>query len=213
MTSTRRNPILVSLKKGTLEIVKQEPLEIFPHDPVVNSNITLVAGGLLEKDTKLQIHKIKENARVRRKTKTPTSLDIDKKMLHKTLDENSKGKSKKRRKPQRSFSSKWLSRPELSDWVCPIANKPGFVFCKVCKGFLRAHLHDLKKHAVSRKHRKQTIKACTPYSGKDLTNSAFSEHLGSTDILASSSTDQNEQGTHESKLIFKNCDYWFIHRN
>lgn len=198
MTSSRQNSILLTLEKEPLKIVKAEPREMICIDPSIDSNITLVTGGLLEKDTRLQIHKIKENVRVKRNAKSPGSLEFGNK-----LAEKSKGESiVKHRKPQRSFSSKWLSRPELRDWVCPISNKPGFVFCKLCKGFLRAHLHDLKKHAVSRKHRKRTVKAPLSYSAKELTNSSYSSHLENIETSASSSTNKIQEGAHGSKFFF-----------
>lgn len=59
--------------------------------------------------------------------------------------------------PPRYFSLKWLRRPELREWLIPIPNKPSHVFCKWCKALLRAHLHDLKKHATCKKHRRQSL--------------------------------------------------------
>lgn len=54
----------------------------------------------------------------------------------------------------RRFCGKWLNMPEIKDWVHPIATDPTYVWCKMCKSKIRAHLNDLKTHKGTKKHKR-----------------------------------------------------------
>ncbi|KAK4313763.1 hypothetical protein Pmani_014919 [Petrolisthes manimaculis] len=54
----------------------------------------------------------------------------------------------------RKFCGKWLNIPEIREWVHPIPTDPTYVWCKMCKSKIRAHLNDLKTHKSTKKHKR-----------------------------------------------------------
>ncbi|XP_022108846.1 nicotinate-nucleotide pyrophosphorylase [carboxylating]-like [Acanthaster planci] len=77
-------------------------------------------------------------------------------------------------KYKKKYNSKWEDQPGIRDWIGRVPNDDTKVMCRYCKCRLRAHNHDLHRHAQTSKHRSFAgPKASAPLELPDSGPSAF----------------------------------------
>ncbi|XP_071790878.1 nicotinate-nucleotide pyrophosphorylase [carboxylating]-like [Asterias amurensis] len=56
-------------------------------------------------------------------------------------------------KYKKKYNTKWEDQPGIKDWIARVPNDDTKVMCRYCHCRLRAHNHDLQRHAKTSKHR------------------------------------------------------------
>ncbi|KAK7077094.1 hypothetical protein SK128_002981 [Halocaridina rubra] len=59
----------------------------------------------------------------------------------------------------RRFNPRWLTVPEVKNWVHGLKNDPAYIWCKFCKKKIRAHLTDMRVHNKTKKHQRNLFSA------------------------------------------------------
>ncbi|XP_068243073.1 pyrroline-5-carboxylate reductase 3-like isoform X1 [Palaemon carinicauda] len=89
------------------------------------------------------------------------NVDVDYEVSEDEGDEESANSSPKKKikrestggyRYPRKFNERWLTVPEIKDWIHPLKMDTRYVWCKYCKKKIRAHLTDMRVHNKTKKH-------------------------------------------------------------
>lgn len=72
-----------------------------------------------------------------------------------------KARDSKWAKYNRRYNKSWEEEPQFKNWLMPVAGDDKLATCRFCRCTLRAHHADLKQHARTEKHQKNSTKFTT----------------------------------------------------